>query len=678
MKASITRESLREELGNNLQIGLGAGLIGGALLGFLAAAATLALNPVLLRSFGDVIRLLLGLQFVYAIGCLALGLIGASIKTLVFLATGRQLSDTKTAAGVAGFAFFLLGALYGFSWCRWHEIGGLAPDSPLRFRDLPVLLAIALVAALLARLMAYAFYILIVYVKKPELRRPGDLRRTGFVLFYMAIVFALSVAVMRFTSKPPAAQSGLTRETIHPTGRQVRLLGTDGMDAEDVRWLRSRGHLGWAERLLQGVRAAVEVPAGGVPPMVWTIVATGKDLAAHGVVDYQTQVVKGLKTTLRIGPNQVGIFDLFHTVLPFFHMTRSEPIKSYMRESKGLWNMAAEARLRVVAVNWWVSWPAERVRGAVVSDHAWLKLTGPIAAEEAGAEASAASQTAARAAASVLIPEDGMVGAMTPLRPDGEPLLLERETWPPRLLMELSPLAGLDGADSLPRLELSDSLCARYGPPPAPEALAVFRRVGLPIDILRSDLFYAQSAALLLDRENPDLWMLHLPGPDILRRVLQIRYPRPAEREAARREALEAYWATLDPAVAACVRSREDGNRDTRLLWLTLPGKPWPDADAGPRAGMLAVTGGGGNASGRMLPSPVQLSEIAPTVLWLLGLPVARDMDGSPRTDALAADAEGVRWIASYGRQQAEGLEQAAGTLDQEMLERFRSLGYIR
>ena len=47
---------LRRELGNNLQIGLATGLIGGALLGFLGAAASLALNPSLLGSAGNVIR----------------------------------------------------------------------------------------------------------------------------------------------------------------------------------------------------------------------------------------------------------------------------------------------------------------------------------------------------------------------------------------------------------------------------------------------------------------------------------------------------------------------------------------------------------------------------------------------------------------------------------------------
>ena len=75
------------------------------------------------------------------------------------------------------------------------------------------------------------------------------------------------------------------------------------------------------------------------------------------------------------------------------------------------------------------------------------------------------------------------------------------------------------------------------------------------------------------------------------------------------------------------------------------------------------------------------LDEIAPTVLWMLGLPAARDIDGGPRTELLTPEAAAalppVRWIASYGRQETEGMERAASSIDQEMIERFRSLGYI-
>ena len=120
-------------MAHNLQIGIGTGLIGGGLLGLLAAAASLALNSGILRSFGGVVRLVVGLQLVYGVLCLVLGMAGAAFKTLFFLVTRRSLSDTKTAGFAAWLVFFLIGGLYAFSWARWQGIGGLTLSAPLRW-----------------------------------------------------------------------------------------------------------------------------------------------------------------------------------------------------------------------------------------------------------------------------------------------------------------------------------------------------------------------------------------------------------------------------------------------------------------------------------------------------------------------------------------------------------------
>ena len=40
-----------------------------------------------------------------------------------------------------------------------------------------------------------------------------------------------------------------------------------------------------------------------------------------------------------------------------------------MRRVKALWNILSDAGREVAVVGWWATWPAETVRGAVVSDH---------------------------------------------------------------------------------------------------------------------------------------------------------------------------------------------------------------------------------------------------------------------------------------------------------------------
>lgn len=661
-------QGLRRELAHNFQIGLGTGLIGGGLLGLLAAAASLALNSGILRSFGGVVRLVVGLQLVYGVLCLVLGMVGATGKTIFFLVTRRSLSDTKTAGFAAWLVFFLIGGLYAFSWARWQGIGGLSISLPPRWSNLPILLGIAAVSALLARLLGQAFYLLIVFVKKPERRRPDDLRRAFRILLYGAVAFAAFLVVARVTAGRRPERSGLTREMVQAPGRPVALLAFDGLAPGDITWLRAEGRLRWADRLLAGTYGTVRAPGDPLPPIDWTVAATGCDISAHGITDYQARVVRGLPIPVTIGPEQLGLFELAHSVLPFLRMTRDVPVRSYMRETKGLWNMASDAGRRCVVVNWWVSWPAERVRGVVVSDHAWVKLAGAPPTADRADDPEERAQIAARVAASVQTPGPGIEGAMSPVRPDGKPLLLESETWPGTLLLELSRFAGT---------VLPESLAARYGPVPSASALAALGQLGIPGDALRADCFHAQSAAWLLNREQPDLWMLHLPGPDVIRRVLARRIASPVECERRRREALRIYFDAIDAPLSE-VATR--GAESPRLLfWVTLPGFPWKE-EPSRSEGFLALTGDGARPG--HLAAPISLAEIAPTVLWMLGLPAARDMDGGPRTDILTSDAAialpPIRWIASYGRQETEGLERAASSIDQEMIERFRSLGYIQ
>ncbi|MEZ4649931.1 MAG: hypothetical protein R3E97_14305 [Candidatus Eisenbacteria bacterium] len=561
-KPVVTRDELMTEFQNNLRVGLLTGSIGGILLGLLYAAATLVLNPELLRSGRDVTVLVFGLIVVYTVFCLALGLLGALGKTLLYRNTGRHISDTKTAAFVTGAVFFSVAALYGYQWCRWHRIGGLSPETYPGVDQLPILITVILVAGLLARLLTYAFYLLIVHFKKPEQAQPGDLKKAFLVLAYMAGAFGIFVLALRLGNTESSGPGAFSRDDVRALEAPVRVLAVDGISAEDAARLAAEGKLGPLAALLEGKTADVPAPEHPVAPVIWTRVATGQPLEAHGIVDYQAQVVRGLSRPFTVGANQVGLFQLFQDVFPFFRLTRPVPMRSYMRGSKGIWNIATDAGRTCDVINWWVSYPAESVKGAVVSDNTYLRLRSELSRGGGRSDESSSDEpgTADR------VPTSGLdAGRLRAIRPQGE-------TYPGSLLLELAPSLQ------------PDSLVA----PHLSSAEAQLEALGLPSEVLRADLFYAQSAMYLLRRDHPDLWLLHLPGPDVFRRVLRRDVAMQDARDRAFEEALDVYWSVLVPVLAPI--ATDEG---ARSAWLSLPGWPLEDTPTAARTGRFGLTGRG-------------------------------------------------------------------------------------
>jgi hypothetical protein len=102
-----------------------------------------------------------------------------------------------------------------------------------------------------------------------------------------------------------------------------------------------------------------------------------------------------------------------------------------------------------------------------------------------------------------------------------------------------------------------------------------------------------------------------------------------------------------------------------------MPGLEPPD-------GVVFVLGPGVRGGARV--QGASLFDIAPTILWALGLPVAEDMDGRPLPvfDATFGDAHPLQRIASYeGSARPQGEAPDDRRLDEKVLEDLRTLGYI-
>ena len=126
-------------------------------------------------------------------------------------------------------------------------------------------------------------------------------------------------------------------------GGRILVLGLDGLDPQTVDLLMAEGKMPNFSKLRQeGAYGRLVSEKPLLSPIVWTTIATGKRPDQHGIGHF-----------VAVNP-QTGA---------------QLPVTSQMRKVKAIWNIASDAGKEVAVVGWWATWPAEPVRGVVVSDH---------------------------------------------------------------------------------------------------------------------------------------------------------------------------------------------------------------------------------------------------------------------------------------------------------------------
>ena len=173
------------------------------------------------------------------------------------------------------------------------------------------------------------------------------------------------------------------------------------------------------------------------------------------------------------------------------------------------------------------------------------------------------------------------------------------------------------------------------------------------------DAFSWNTARSLLDDPAVASAFVYLPGLDILRTR--------ASSIATSPDPVEAYLHWLDDTVFAAT-SRDDM---PRVVIVADPGR-----SAGPDAeGFLAMSGGG--AAPACVGPAVSTLDVTPAVLRELGLPTSRELTGRAPRACFERAPPPPAPIATWGRR-GRSVEAALADNDPEMLERLKSLGYVR
>jgi predicted AlkP superfamily phosphohydrolase/phosphomutase/tetratricopeptide (TPR) repeat protein len=129
---------------------------------------------------------------------------------------------------------------------------------------------------------------------------------------------------------------------VHSRPARVLLIGIDGADPGILERLMGEGRLpNFARLKSMGAFGPLRSREPLLSPVVWTTIATGRKAQDHGILDFVEISADGTPT----------------------------PIGSSKRRVPALWNIVDHAGKSAGFIGWYASFPAEQVRGFVVSDH---------------------------------------------------------------------------------------------------------------------------------------------------------------------------------------------------------------------------------------------------------------------------------------------------------------------
>jgi predicted AlkP superfamily phosphohydrolase/phosphomutase len=406
---------------------------------------------------------------------------------------------------------------------------------------------------------------------------------------------------------------------------RVVLLGFDGVGWNVAEPLLAEGRLPALRRLRsEGAWGALRTFQPTKSNILWTSIATGRSMLEHGIVDWTFVDREGLEV----------------------------PYEDAGRRVKTYWEILDEAGIPTATLNWWVTYPPSPLRHGIVVSSAFKRRSEPGTVHPV----------------ELFAPLD----ALRVPYPEGVAEVRRREAIPEwREEDATSPMGGTRQIlRSYPDYLAQDASVDR-----ASDWLWENRPVRVFSTYFRLPDITSHFATHFLDRE------IHSQareregsaglGPDDLRRLdadfARVVWPAYAFMDRV----IAKYLERIDERTLLIVCS-DHGFRYFRGRY----NHAMPDME--PPDGVVLVHGPGVRRGARLEGASVY--DIAPTILWALGQPVAEDMDGRPlgAFDAAWLEAHPVRRIASYetgDRPQARATPDRG--LDEQVLQDLRTLGYI-
>ncbi|HKB06783.1 MAG TPA: alkaline phosphatase family protein [Candidatus Polarisedimenticolia bacterium] len=421
---------------------------------------------------------------------------------------------------------------------------------------------------------------------------------------------------------------------------RVVVFGIDGADWQVIEPLVAAGRLPRFKRLIEeGTTGTLLSMEPSASPSLWTTVATGVRPERHGIHGFVVEGGGGPGDAIHV-EGRGG---------PAGRRAEVHPVTSSMRRAPAFWNILPRHGRKVGVVGWLVTWPAEETNGFIVSSYLPYIY----------------NWSTGRPLKGTIVPG------------------IPRQTFPESLIGSLD-------ADKVKPGDIPKEMVRRFYDPDRARSLSKDDQACVEgfLWSLACDETYRRIGLRLFGDYPVDLFAIYFGGVDVAsHRFWKFAHPSALDYHVGPEEAtvlgrvIEAYYVYVDELLGEYM---ERIGPDTTLVVLSdhgfkpvlFPGQP---ATSGHHRmeGIIALYGRGVRHGHRI--ERAGLLDVLPTLLYLLDVPLARDLEGKALEDAL--DVEFVRrhpmsFVETYGAPE-HAVEPDQSEVDRNVLERLRSLGYI-
>jgi hypothetical protein len=311
----------------------------------------------------DLFFLLFWSVLLFGLAGFILGAIGAVFGALKRLGTGGLAFLIVTiSAGI-----FIFADRFAACYPCHQFLDERAPH--LIYHPLKSLILTAGVALASAAAGAIAGLIALVIVRRWSSRKI----RIGFLGTVVAVaIVACAWSYLSVPTRGVAVQADQAAGALERTGgiEKVLIIVDDGVTWDIIDPLMSEGRLPAYSRLTkEGTRAHLETLSPTVSPPVWTTLATGHSPERHAVGSFINYAFPGMQHGIARFPcpTRMMLPDIF-IKLHARGFGSSRPLGPSHRRVRAVWNIVGDTGADVGIVGWRYTWPVEEVRGFMVSD----------------------------------------------------------------------------------------------------------------------------------------------------------------------------------------------------------------------------------------------------------------------------------------------------------------------